>query len=149
MLVSNNPYRLARAIASGTRPRLDTGVLGVAVIGAAASSGEEGVSAPPHAAGGRCVSGRSLTFEVACDQPVPAGIDGEATTLDPPLRFSSRPGVLRVRIARSHPGASPSAIEPDSLSGTTVALWKLALGRDLLPAADHQLPAVSAGDAGS
>ena len=42
-----------------------------------------------------------------------AGIDGEATHLDPPLRFRIRPGALRVRIAPQHPGASPSALEPD------------------------------------
>ena len=53
------------------------------------------------------------TFEVDSDEPVPAGIDGEALKLDPPLRFRIRPGVLRVRIAPAHPGASPSALAPD------------------------------------
>ena len=43
-------------------------------------------------------------FEIDADQPVPAGIDGEALVLDPPLRFRIRPGVLRVRIARTAPG---------------------------------------------
>ena len=38
-------------------------------------------------------------FEVDADRPVPAGIDGEAVKLEPPLRFRIRPGVLRVRIA--------------------------------------------------
>ena len=33
--------------------------------------------------------------------------------LEPPLRFRIRPGVLRVRIARRHPGASPSATLPE------------------------------------
>ena len=33
LLVSNNPYRLGTAIGSGTRPRLDTAQLGVAVLG--------------------------------------------------------------------------------------------------------------------
>ena len=32
ILVSNNPYRLGRAIGSGTRPRIDGGELGVAVL---------------------------------------------------------------------------------------------------------------------
>ena len=44
--------------------------------------------------------------------PVPAGIDGEASVLEPPLRFRIRPGALRVRIAPEHPGASPSALVP-------------------------------------
>ena len=45
-------------------------------------------------------------------RPVPVGIDGEAVTLEPPLRFRIRPRALRVRIARDHPGASPSADSP-------------------------------------
>ena len=43
---------------------------------------------------------------------MPVGIDGEAVILEPPLRFRIRPAALRVRIARSHPGASPSADIP-------------------------------------
>ena len=39
-------------------------------------------------------------FEVDSDHSVPAGIDGEAVKLEPPLRFRIRAGVLRVRIAR-------------------------------------------------
>ena len=49
---------------------------------------------------------------------MPAGIDGEAVKLEPPLRFRIRPGVLRVRIARRHPGASPSAMLPEGLGPT-------------------------------
>ena len=55
------------------------------------------------------------TFEVDADRPVAAGIDGEALMLDPPLSFRIRPGVLRVRIARKHPGASPSATAPEGV----------------------------------
>ena len=60
-----------------------------------------------------CSSGSRPTFEIASGSPVAAGIDGEAMRLDPPLRFRIRPGALRVRIAPHHPGASPSALEPD------------------------------------
>lgn len=52
-------------------------------------------------------------FTIAADDTVAAGIDGEAAQLRAPLRFSTRPGALRVRIAPHHPGASPSALEPD------------------------------------
>ncbi len=104
VLVSNDPYRLGRALGSGTRPRLDAGVLGIAVAGASDASGQrlhgiEEWSAP--------------TFEVSSEQPIAAGIDGEAARLDPPLKFVSRPRVLRVRIAPQHPGASPSAALPE------------------------------------
>ncbi len=54
------------------------------------------------------------SFEVEADGPVAAGIDGEAVLLEPPLRFRIRPRALRVRIAPQHPGASPSALEPET-----------------------------------
>jgi hypothetical protein len=62
------------------------------------------------------------TFEIASESSVAAGIDGEAIRLDPPLRFRIRPGALRVRIAPQHPGASPSALEPDKPWGAFGAL---------------------------
>ena len=125
VLVSNNTYRLGRVLGSGTRPRLDRGELGIAVIG------------PTDQRGGGQGSVRGMqqwsneTFEIGSDRPVPAGIDGEATVLDPPLRFRIRAGALQVRIAPSHPGASPSALQPDALLETLTALMKLAFGRTL------------------
>ena len=50
------------------------------------------------------------SLEIAGTAAVPAGLDGEAVTLLPPLHFTSRPAALRVRISRHHPGASPSAL---------------------------------------
>ena len=122
VLVSNNKYRLGRAVGSGTRPRIDDGLLGITIAGA--PTGREGRlpqrplrewSAPD--------------FEVDADHPVPAGIDGEALTLDPPLRFQIRAGVLRVRVARQHPGASPSAMLPEGLGHSARALARIAAGR--------------------
>ena len=43
ILVSNNAYRLGRAVGSGTRPRIDTGQLGVAVVPA---RGDDGAARP-------------------------------------------------------------------------------------------------------
>jgi diacylglycerol kinase family enzyme len=123
VLVSNNRYRLGRAVGSGTRPRIDDGLLGITIVG-------------PHS--GRGKEGRSLQrpwrewsapgFEADADGPVPAGIDGEALMLDPPLRFRIRPGVLRVRIARQHPGASPSAMAPEGMLAGVVTLAQIARG---------------------
>ncbi len=104
VLVSNDPYRLGRAIASGTRPRLDSGVLGIAVLGADAASGGQR----------RVQQWSAPSFELSSDGPVAAGIDGEALKLEPPLRFRTRPRTLRVLIAPQHPGASPSADIPGS-----------------------------------
>ena len=64
---------------------------------------------------------------------MPAGIDGEAVTLDPPLRFQIRAGVLRVRVARRHPGASPSAMLPEGLGHSARGLARIAAGREPLP----------------
>lgn len=123
ILVSNNRYRLGGGAASGTRPKIDDGLLGVAVL------------ADP-AGGGRRIrrfqkpwrDWQAPTFEVDSDGPVAAGIDGESAQIEPPLRFSIRPGVLKVRISRDHPGASPSAAIPEGTVALFKGLFEIALG---------------------
>jgi diacylglycerol kinase family enzyme len=98
VLVSNNPYALDQPLARGTRPALDTGQLGILVLD---TPGDR-----PHP------PGRAWTttqLEVSTPAPLHAGIDGEAADLAPPLRFTTRPAALHVRISARHPGASPSA----------------------------------------
>jgi diacylglycerol kinase family enzyme len=98
VLVSNNPYALDRPLARGTRPALDSGLLGIIVLDAPGDS--------PR------VPGRAWSapqVEVNAPATVHAGVDGEAADLEPPLRFAIRPAALRVRISPHHPGASPSA----------------------------------------
>lgn len=122
ILVSNNQYRLGRALGSGTRPRLDRGVLGITVLAPMTSGEDRG----PR----RRLAMRQWTtheFEIDAEGPVPAGIDGEAMQLESPLRFRIRPGALRVRVAPSHPGASPSALEPDKAWQVIEALARFAL----------------------
>src|SRR6476659_4029797 len=124
ILVSNNRYRLGRAVGSGTRPRIDDGLLGVTIVSAHIGRGED-QRLPQR-------SWREWStpeFQVDSDGPVAAGIDGEAVMLDPPLRFRIRPGVLRVRIARAHPGASPSAAIPEDFWESVRALARIAAGR--------------------
>ncbi|HKG03982.1 MAG TPA: diacylglycerol kinase family protein [Conexibacter sp.] len=128
ILVSNNRYRLGRAVGSGTRPRIDDGLLGITIAGSSIGGGS----------GGRLPQRpwREWTapdFEVGADHPVPAGIDGEAVKLDPPLLFRIRPGVLRVRIARQHPGASPSAALPEGVAQAARALARIAFTRTSEP----------------
>ena len=53
--------------------------------------------------------------------------------LDPPLMFRIRPGVLRVRVARQHPGASPSAAAPDGLWAGVRELARIAFGASRHP----------------
>ena len=125
ILVSNNSYRLVAAIGSGTRPRLDAGKLGIAVLEAPperGASARERVRPPMQ-------QWASPRFDVQSTGPVPAGIDGEAAKLEPPLRFRMRPGVLRVRIAKQHPGASPSVGVPDGVWQGILELGRVAAGR--------------------
>ena len=129
VLVSNNRYRLGRAVGSGTRPRIDDGLLGITVVGAPSGRGENGRSLQRP-----WREWSAPTFEVDADQPVPAGIDGEALVLDAPLRFRIRPRVLWVRIARKHPGASPSAMAPEGIRAGVVELVRIAFGQDTKPA---------------
>jgi diacylglycerol kinase family enzyme len=126
MLVSNNSYRLGRVLGSGTRPRLDAGRLGIAVLGGGSNLQELRLR---DTLGTHEWSAPAL--EIDADGGVPAGIDGEATVLEPPLRFRIHAGALRVRIAPGHPGASPSTLEPDSPLEVIGRLTKLALGRPL------------------
>ena len=97
VLVSNNPYSLNR-VPPGSRPELDGGQLGIIVL----DSPDRGLHQP----------GRAWTaprLDLVAVGPVHAGIDGEAVDLPPRLRFTIRPGALRVRISSRHPGISPSA----------------------------------------
>jgi diacylglycerol kinase family enzyme len=124
ILVSNNRYRLGRGVGSGTRPRMDDGLLGITIAGPPTGRGRRGqLPQRPWR------EWAAPAFEVDADRPVPAGIDGEAATLHPPLLFRIRPGVLRVRIAPRHPGASPSAMLPEGVMQSLVALARIAAGR--------------------
>jgi len=68
-------------------------------------------------------------LRVGSTGPIPAGIDGEAALLEPPAEFRVRPGVLRVRVAVGHPGASPSSVEPVGALAALRALARIAAGR--------------------
>ena len=98
VLVSNNEYALDQPLAQGSRPRLDTGRLGIIVLD------RPGAKRPPVSAWS------APSIDIAATAPLPAGLDGEAVTVLPPLHFTTRPAALRVRISRHHPGASPSAL---------------------------------------
>ena len=132
VLVSNNPYRLTSLAGAGTRTRLDTGLLGVvaARVRTAADVSKlvalEMVGQVERFSG--LVSWRTLELEVRSGGPVEVGLDGEALVLAPPLRFTSMPGALRVRLPRAvglAPGARATALTTDNLS----ALLRVAVGK--------------------
>ena len=127
IIVSNNRYRLGHGLGDGTRPHLDEGVLGVAVLGA---PGDE-----PSAR-----TWETPSYEVDAQSPVSAGVDGEAVVFTPPLRFTIRRAALRCRIARHHPGVSPSAFLPASAWDAIRTLTGIATGHDLPPTAPFPEP---------
>lgn len=123
ILVSNNRYRVGSILSSGTRPQMDAGVLGITVLTATERPRMLSWLGPHWRQWGR------RAFRVDAGAPVAAGIDGEAATLEPPLRFRTRHRALKVRIAAEHPGASPSAGNPNGILDALRSLGLIAAGR--------------------
>jgi hypothetical protein len=97
VLVSNNPYAVDRPLATGTRPTLTGGRLGIVVL--------DPPDDPRHRPGRAWTA---ASGEITAPTLVHAGVDGEAMDLRPPLGIAIRPGALRVRISARHPGVSHS-----------------------------------------
>jgi len=131
VLVSNNPYQLTSLAGAGTRPHLDSGRLGiVAALIQSPSDVAELVTLETIGQSQRfqgLLQWSQLEFEIRSGSPVAVGLDGEALTLEPPLRFVSLPGALRVRLPRGAAGISPAAA---ALSRSDLtALFRIAAGR--------------------
>jgi diacylglycerol kinase family enzyme len=126
--VSNNPYRKG----SGSRPRLDTGKLGVYALEIRDDRAAAGLLTAIAAGDPERFSGfnrwETETFEVASSAPVDVGLDGEALVLDAPLRFSIRPAALLVRLPTDAIGLSPAARKLGARPALR-SLWTIALGR--------------------
>jgi diacylglycerol kinase family enzyme len=84
VLVSNNRYQLDPIGAQGTRGKIDQGTLGVVVV----------PDGPPSR---HWREWTTRHFEVDSGAPIDIGLDGEALTMDAPLRFESHPAALRIR----------------------------------------------------
>ncbi len=133
ILVSNNVYKLEGVGGLGTRARLDEGVLGIIVIEVRNGADLAQLVTLSTAGRGSAYSGwhewTAPTLEVRSGKPVDTGIDGEAVTLDPPVRLEVQPGALRVRIAPHHPGISPAHIAERVQRGGVGELLRVAFGR--------------------
>jgi len=131
--VSNNPYATHSFVGGGSRPRLDGGVLGVTTLLIDRAADVPALLALVKA--GRVDSFRgyrewtATSFRVDADEPVPAGVDGEAMRLRPPLLFEARPGAVRVRVPRHASGLSPGALAAMPLARRLGALVRVAAGR--------------------
>jgi diacylglycerol kinase family enzyme len=132
ILVSNNVYKLEGVGGVGTRARLDEGVLGVIEI--AVNNGAELAQLVALSTAGRgpAYAGwhewTAPDLEIRSGRPVETGIDGEAVTLDAPVRLEVTQGALRVRIAPHHPGVSPATIAGHTQQGGVRRLVHTAFG---------------------
>jgi diacylglycerol kinase family enzyme len=133
VIVSNNPYRLKSLAGFGARSRLDRGVLGTAVLLLLSPNevtrfvAAEAKSQIDEFPGWQ--TAQQASFDVDADDVVPAGVDGEAIELTPPLRFESRPRALTVRIPARHLGLSPAALHPGWGRSTFGGLARIVSGR--------------------
>ena len=129
--ISNGPYGTSIG-GLASRPRLDTGTLGVFALvvpsGLGATHFLAAVAAghPEHYQGYLGWSTPTLTLTSA--SAIAVGLDGESLEMEPPLVFSSRPGVLRVRLPGRAIGYSPAA-RSVSLRARLADLGRAALGR--------------------
>ena len=129
VLVSNNHYRLGRAIGSGTRPRIDDGLLGITAVAEPTGRGERGRSAAAPAA-----------------RVVGADVRGRRGPADR-RRHRRRSADARRAAALSHPTRSPARARRAQAPGRlalghgprrawagVVELARIALGRRQKPA---------------
>ena len=133
VIVSNNPYQMRRFRGAGTRPDLDTGNLGIFVAqlrgaGSVAKLVTLGTIGAHRRFGG-VLQWSSFEFEVHSEAPVAVGLDGEALTLAPPLRFVSLPGALLVRVPRHASGVSPAGAAVTLTRRNLRKLVRIAAGR--------------------
>ena len=91
ILVSNNVYKLEGVGGMGTRARLDEGVLGIIVIDVHGAAGLAQLVALSTAGRGSAYAGwhewTAPELEIRSGRDIDAGIDGEAVTLESPVRL--------------------------------------------------------------
>jgi len=133
VIVSNNPYQLRRLRGVGTRPRMDTGRLGIFAtrmhnarsVAKLVTLGTIG----QHRRFGGALQWSSVDFEIHSGAAVAVGLDGEALMLAPPLRFLSLPGALRVHVPRHAHGISPAHGAVPLTARNVWALARIAAGK--------------------
>jgi diacylglycerol kinase family enzyme len=133
ILVSNNPYELSRPTVAGTRARLDSGQLGLVAVQVRDPSAVARFVTLSAVGQSRRMRGvlrwTAAAFEVRAAGTVAVGLDGEALTMAPPLRFTSLPGALRVRLPAHAPGISPAAAAVGFSRHDVERLVRIAAGR--------------------
>jgi diacylglycerol kinase family enzyme len=135
LLVSNNPYQLARLRGGGMRERIDGGVLGIAFVRVDTAVEAEKLAALEAVGRVRQFASWSdwtaSEFEVRSTAPVEIGIDGEGVMLEPPLHFVVRPRALTVRLPRTARRSAVASAARVMTMPTILALWQTVLGRPI------------------
>ena len=131
LLVSNNPYAVRTLAGVGSRPRLDSGVLGLVAVRVDQPRDVPALAALEAAGAVNRFSGlrewTAETFRVDSSEPVPVGLDGEALWMQPPLEFRILPRALRVRLPVAAPGAGQTVVL--GVRGRLAALWRILADR--------------------
>ncbi len=123
VLVSNDPYGSTDLAGLGRRARLDRGVLGVVAVSVASARQAVGLLRRNRQRG--LVRFTAADVVIDADKPeIPVGIDGEAILMPTPVRCTTVPGALRVRVPKNRPGVPPAKPAVD-----WVRLRRMALGR--------------------
>src|SRR4029453_2408877 len=116
----------------GSRPRMDTGQLGIIAVEIAGARQATQLIALETVGQLRRFGGwrewSAPRFEVVSGSPIAAGIDGEAVVMDSPLEFRIAPAALRVSMPRAASGLSPAAARP-GLAASASELWEIAAAR--------------------
>ena len=106
LLVSNNTYHLSGYPDYGRRFRLDSGKLGIAAI---TNLPEGEVASLPLDRLRTRHEWETTSYRIESDEPILAGLDGEAVHFDSPLDLVIRPRGLRVLVpAGTRPGFVPT-----------------------------------------
>jgi diacylglycerol kinase family enzyme len=107
VLVSNDPYGSTDPAGLGRRDRLDRGVLGVLSVSVA--NARQAVALLRRSRERGLVRYVATSVVVDADTAeIPVGVDGEALLMPTPVRCSTVPGALRVRVPKNRPGVPPA-----------------------------------------
>jgi diacylglycerol kinase family enzyme len=107
VLVSNDPYGSTDLAGLGRRARLDRGVLGVVAISVANARQAVGLLRRNRQRGLVRFTAADVVID-ADKAEIPVGIDGEAILMPTPVRCTTVPGALRVRVPKTRPGVPPA-----------------------------------------
>jgi len=132
--IANNPYaRPEEPAPGGSRPRLDTGKLGIDVVAYATAQELREVIArasgrePGKAKAYSSWTGQRVTVR-SREGTVRAGVDGDSVQFPSPLEISIRPSALRIRVPKDRPG--PKTARPTFNRRIVARLWSILLERE-------------------